>query len=186
MARRTWILAFVLYFYLKELGVSFTEIVVKYVLKDIETIRLTCPPKHVIFNPQFQGGAFNTKLGTNCTGVSPDIRERLDKCHFRMRCEIEIRKSDWIFCDKSQRRIDFVEISQPYCIPTGKCQFQVHLNPILQTLHSFMEFLDGKKIGKIHLWGTFSRLVGLLVKPRKDMNNVNCRRDMTEILLKAA
>ena len=23
-------------------------------------------------------------------------------------------------------------------------------------------------------------------KPRKDMNNVNCRRDMTEILLKAA
>ena len=26
----------------------------------------------------------------------------------------------------------------------------------------------------------------VLVKPRKDMNNVNCRRDMTEILLKAA
>ena len=26
----------------------------------------------------------------------------------------------------------------------------------------------------------------VLVKPRKDMNNVNCRCDMTEILLKAA
>ena len=26
----------------------------------------------------------------------------------------------------------------------------------------------------------------VLVKPRKTMNNVNCRRDMTEILLKAA
>ena len=26
----------------------------------------------------------------------------------------------------------------------------------------------------------------VLVKPRKDMNNVNCRRDMTEILLKVA
>ena len=26
----------------------------------------------------------------------------------------------------------------------------------------------------------------VLVKPRKDMNNVSCRRDMTEILLKAA
>ena len=26
----------------------------------------------------------------------------------------------------------------------------------------------------------------ILVKPRKDMNNVNCHRDMTEILLKAA
>ena len=26
----------------------------------------------------------------------------------------------------------------------------------------------------------------VLVKPGKDMNNVNCRRDMTEILLKAA
>ena len=26
----------------------------------------------------------------------------------------------------------------------------------------------------------------VLVKPRKDMNNVNCCRDMTEILLKAA
>ena len=25
----------------------------------------------------------------------------------------------------------------------------------------------------------------VLVKPRKDLNNVNCRRDMTEILLKA-
>ena len=25
----------------------------------------------------------------------------------------------------------------------------------------------------------------VLVKPRKDMNNVSCRRDMTEILLKA-
>ena len=25
----------------------------------------------------------------------------------------------------------------------------------------------------------------VLVKPRKDMNNVNCPRDMTEILLKA-
>ena len=26
----------------------------------------------------------------------------------------------------------------------------------------------------------------VLVKPRKDMNNVSCRRDMTEIVLKAA
>ena len=26
----------------------------------------------------------------------------------------------------------------------------------------------------------------VLVKPRKDMNGVSCRRDMTEILLKAA
>ena len=26
----------------------------------------------------------------------------------------------------------------------------------------------------------------VLVKPRKDVNNVSCRRDMTEILLKAA
>ena len=26
----------------------------------------------------------------------------------------------------------------------------------------------------------------VLVNPRKDMNNLNCRRDMTEILLKAA
>ena len=26
----------------------------------------------------------------------------------------------------------------------------------------------------------------VLVKPRKDMNNVSCHRDMTEILLKAA
>ena len=26
----------------------------------------------------------------------------------------------------------------------------------------------------------------VLVKPRKDMNNVSCRRDMTEILLKVA
>ena len=26
----------------------------------------------------------------------------------------------------------------------------------------------------------------VLVKPRKDMNNVSCRPDMTEILLKAA
>ena len=26
----------------------------------------------------------------------------------------------------------------------------------------------------------------VLVKPRKDLNNVSCRRDMTEILLKAA
>ena len=26
----------------------------------------------------------------------------------------------------------------------------------------------------------------VLVQPRKDMNNLNCRRDMTEILLKAA
>ena len=26
----------------------------------------------------------------------------------------------------------------------------------------------------------------VLVKPKKDMNNVSCRRDMTEIVLKAA
>ena len=31
-----------------------------------------------------------------------------------------------------------------------------------------------------------SELSLVLVKPRKDMNNVSCRRDMTEILLKAA
>ena len=33
---------------------------------------------------------------------------------------------------------------------------------------------------------TLQSISQVLVKPRKDMNNVNCRRDMTELLLKAA
>ena len=42
-------------------------------------------------------------------------------------------------------------------------------------------FFVGVSFGK-----TLQRPSVVLVKPRKDMNNANCRRDMTEILLKAA
>ena len=43
------------------------------------------------------------------------------------------------------------------------------------------EFFVGVSLGKILQSPSL-----VLVKPRKDMNNVNCRRDMTEILLKVA
>ena len=39
---------------------------------------------------------------------------------------------------------------------------------------------------EVSLGKTFHSPSLLLDKPRKDMNNVSCRRDMTEILLKAA
>ena len=41
-------------------------------------------------------------------------------------------------------------------------------------------FFVGVSLGK-----TVQSLSLVLVKPRKDMNNVRCRRDRTEILLKA-
>ena len=41
-------------------------------------------------------------------------------------------------------------------------------------------FFVGVSLGK-----TIQSLSLVLVKPRKDMNNVSCRHDMTEILLKA-
>ena len=39
---------------------------------------------------------------------------------------------------------------------------------------------------KVSLGKTLQSPSLVLVKPRKDMNKVSCRRDMTEILLKAA
>ena len=65
------------------------------------------------------------------------------------------------------------------------------LGSVIKYLTRNSGVLDSRRTGSsgfvgVSLGKTLQSPSLVLVKPRKDMNNVICRRDMTEILLKAA
>ena len=108
----------------------------KFITGETDTVRILCPATYVIFNPSVLTGVSNnySRSGTYCTESPNKVKEQLQKCHWRRHCVITFYKNDILNCGQEIKRLAFVEIKQPYCIPKGQYSNElIRIPPICVT-----------------------------------------------------